>query len=735
MKTPVILLVDDEASIIHSLRGTLEDEGLIVLCASDGLKAMEIIKSQPVDIVFLDIWLPGMDGLEILKAIKDFNAAIEVVMMTGHGTVSTAVQAVKQGAFDFFEKPFSLDMVIDSIRRIKEKQRAVQESRGDGPRQSQMEGSILLAGDSALIRVIREDVRRFGEGNEHVLLTGEIGVGKETVARLIHAASPAAAKEFHKVNCAFSAGAELEDLLFGSRKTGDETAVHQKGILKGSAGATVYLHSIDVIAPDMQARIARHIDASRSKNAPVRIIASSIRSWDDSPAQRMCDKDFMGCFAGQIHMPPLRNRRGDIPVLIRQFVFFFCQEYGYRTKKVDDEALEMLINYDWPGNVKQLKNLVEKLVVSVPTISISASDVPASMRENMQTGMLRNFDRYGTFDEAETAWRKKFLLYHLKKNNRDIPKTAAMLDLKEKLLRKYIKEYSILLTPESPTTTLYQRTLKKSMVLSGRGLHSGDKTGLILAPLPPNSGIIFGNISSGEIVPANIDYVVSTDYATCLQNTNTNARTIEHLLAVLHAYRITNLMVKINNEVPIMDGSSLNFCDLIEKAGIDEQDESMEEIAVAESYTIGEVGKNKKYMKIEPSDTFSVHYMLQYPNPVGSQEYRFELHSVEGFKQEIAPARTFGFLKDIEALTQKGLASGGRLDNFILVDDEKIVNTTLRFPDEFARHKILDLMGDLYLLGRPVRAKITANMTGHSENIALVRMLRDVFNLSSVGAV
>jgi UDP-3-O-acyl N-acetylglucosamine deacetylase len=188
-------------------------------------------------------------------------------------------------------------------------------------------------------------------------------------------------------------------------------------------------------------------------------------------------------------------------------------------------------------------------------------------------------------------------------------------------------------------------------------------------------------------------------------------------------------MIKINNEVPIMDGSALDFCQMVEDAGIEEQDEPLDEIIVDRRHSLGDADRTRKFLTVEPSDMFSVHYTLNYPRPVGRQEYSFVMSDADDFKREIAPARTFGFLKDIEALNERGLASGGRLNNFILIDDEKIVNTDLRFPDEFVRHKILDMVGDLYLLGRPLRAKITANMTGHSDNIALVRLLHDIYNL------
>jgi UDP-3-O-acyl N-acetylglucosamine deacetylase len=260
------------------------------------------------------------------------------------------------------------------------------------------------------------------------------------------------------------------------------------------------------------------------------------------------------------------------------------------------------------------------------------------------------------------------------------------------------------------------------MVLYGTGLHSGMKTGLLLQPLPPNSGILFGNISSDETVPAHLDYVQTTEFATSLKKGRAVAKTIEHLMAVLHAYRITNLMVKMIEEIPIMDGSALEFCKIIEEAGMQEQEERVDELIIDGKL---EVVHRNKSLVVEPSDFFSIHFYLDYPFPIGQQSFDFVLENEEVFRNQIAPARTFGFLKDIEMLERMGLGGGGRLHNFILVDDEKIVNTELRFPDEFVRHKILDLMGDFYLLNRPVRGKVTARLTGHSENIALLKKIQE----------
>lgn len=272
-----------------------------------------------------------------------------------------------------------------------------------------------------------------------------------------------------------------------------------------------------------------------------------------------------------------------------------------------------------------------------------------------------------------------------------------------------------------------QKTLKKSVVLSGQGMHSGVKTGLILHPLPPNSGISFAGISGDAAVPAHLDYVGSTGYATTLRSKDFAIGTVEHLLAVLHSYGITNLLIKAQGEVPIMDGSALEFCQAIEEAGVKEESAGCAPIVIDRPYRFE--AKGGESIGIEPADDFSVRYLLRYPKPVGEQEHFYQFQGAQFFRAEIAPARTFGFLRDIEKLQTMGLAGGGKLNNCIIIGDDKIINTDLRYPDEFARHKILDILGDFYLLGRPIRGAITACMTGHSDNIALLRKIRDAMKL------
>jgi UDP-3-O-acyl N-acetylglucosamine deacetylase len=266
--------------------------------------------------------------------------------------------------------------------------------------------------------------------------------------------------------------------------------------------------------------------------------------------------------------------------------------------------------------------------------------------------------------------------------------------------------------------------VQRSVVIHGQGLQSGVKTGMILSPLPANSGILFGDIATGATVPAEAAYVESTGYATTLRHGLVMARTVEHIMAALHMYRITNALVKIGGEVPFMDGSALDFCQLIEDAGIEEQAAEAKVLKIRERHVWGREEPDQKHFIVEPAAGLTLTYHLHYPAPIGRQSYTFTVDSPEHFKATIAPARTFGFVKEIEQLHALGMANGGRLTNVILVDESRIINTELRFPDEFVRHKVLDLLGDLYLTGRFVQGKITAYFTGHTENLALVKYLQ-----------
>jgi UDP-3-O-[3-hydroxymyristoyl] N-acetylglucosamine deacetylase len=265
-----------------------------------------------------------------------------------------------------------------------------------------------------------------------------------------------------------------------------------------------------------------------------------------------------------------------------------------------------------------------------------------------------------------------------------------------------------------------QRTVSRSLVIAGHGLHSGLKTGVILHPAPPGTGIVFSSLADQSAISARLQNVSDTGYNTTLSGGGHTVRTVEHLMSALHGLGITNLLLKTEDEIPALDGSALEFCRHLRAAGIQEQVAAIEPIRVSKPISIG---RDSEFIRAEPAEHLIVDYTLDYPPPIGIQHVHFEMTEPEAYVREIAPARTFGFVHEFRKLAEMGLGSGGRLDNLILVDDEKIVNTELRFPDEFARHKVLDLIGDLYLLGRPLAAHITARKTGHSDNLALLRTI------------
>ncbi len=268
-----------------------------------------------------------------------------------------------------------------------------------------------------------------------------------------------------------------------------------------------------------------------------------------------------------------------------------------------------------------------------------------------------------------------------------------------------------------------QKTLAGSSILYGVGVHSGRKSGLILEPLPENSGIHFAGPGSKQAVPAHVNYVSTTGYATTIKNADSQVSTIEHLMSALHAAGITNLLIKCNEEVPVMDGSAIEFCKMFQEVGIKEQSASIAELMVTQTI---EVRKGDAFIRLEPAEELIIDYTLNYQQPIGEQHYIFKMDNFESYQREIASCRTFGFVKDIDYLQKQGLAQGGRFNNFVLIGEDGVINSELRFPDEPVRHKILDMIGDIYLLGRPIVGKITANMTGHSHNSELLRKILEL---------
>lgn len=716
-----ILIVDDEKNIVSSLTGILSDEGYEVSMTDDGVEALEIIQKDPPDLVLLDIWLPGMDGIEVLKTLKTYNPGVKVLIMSGHGTIDTAVKATKLGAQDFIEKPFSLDRITESVENALHAKSSTL-LMANKPSQALKELPVCF---QSMVEV-KKGIKEFSKNMKPVLLLGETGTGKESVAQTLHAQSRKGDRPFIKLNCAFRQKQAIQSQLFKRKDKRQKSATQS-----ASGEKVVYLSNIESLSKGLQEKLAEALQPppiadSSFEFIPVRLFASSSKNLDDLATKGQFHQGLLDVFKeARLLIPPLRNHATSISLIAKDFL----DETRRHTfvPEMDADVLTALCNYRWPGNIKELHSVLEKLIRACANQqTIRVQDLPPEIWKPQNQIDITALNEAGSLQEAESIWEKHFILHHLKQNNWDIEKTCKVLKTSQKQLQEKLKYHSIEMQEATTNQKRYpQRTLKRSVVLCGSSLHSGIKTGLILQPMPVGSGIIFGDIASGKTIPAKLENVQSTDYSTCLKKGGISVGTIEHIMATLHMYRVTNLLIKIGDEAPVMDGSAKDFCELLEDGEFEDQDDFYEEIVVDKSYSFGNKEKGEPYISIEPSETFSVSYHMEYPEPIGVQDFTFEYDGDESFKKEIAPARTFGFMEEVAQLTKMGYASGGKLDNFILLGDKKVINTKLRFKDEFPRHKILDILGDFYLLGKPIRGKIKAYKSGHTQNVGLLKKIRE----------
>jgi two-component system nitrogen regulation response regulator NtrX len=723
-----ILLVDDEASILRALEGILADEGFQVIHARDGETALSLIQEQPFDVVLLDIWMPGMDGIQTLERMKAMQAGLCIIVMSGHGNIETAVKATKLGAFDYLEKPLSLDSVLSSVNAAFDH---LWKTRDHHWVEIVRTAAEPLIGMSRPLQELRARIDVMAQQAMPLMIIGEPGSGKEFVAQLIHQRQHhqrpfvrlyGAALSEDELERVFAGGESLSALLHGV----DDTEVSAD-----TEAGTLYLDGLERLSAAALRTFTKLMEAYRQplgQEAPairMRVIAAALPGASLEADVNTLPLELQRVFGpSTLATIALRDRVEDIALLAEYFLRRSARKYGSLPKELHPEALQVLMAYDWPGNVKELKATLERVVLTTPRGMIGVENLPRHCSDQASSPKRASArQEYASLKEARRAWERQYLVEQLRKYHWNAAHAAQALRMNERSLQRRLQVLGIRGSELASRPTLPQRTLKRSVVIYGQGLQSGDKTGMILSPLPPNSGILFSDIATGATIPAEAAYVESTGYATTLRRGLVTARTVEHIMAVLHMYRITNALVKIGGEVPFMDGSARDFCQLVEEAGTAEQTAATQLLKIHERHVCGPEEAGQKHFILEPAAQLTITYHLQYPPPIGRQEYTFTDESPEHFKETIAPARTFGFVKEIEQLHALGMANGGRLTNVILVDESRIINTELRFPDEFVRHKVLDLLGDLYLTGRFVQGKITAYFTGHTENLALVKFL------------
>lgn len=440
-----ILLVDDEEGILETLSGILEDEGYEVSTVSSGEKALDLVKELSPDVVILDVWMPGgIDGLETLRAIKEITQKPAVIMISGHSNIDIAVQATKLGAYDFLEKPLTLEKILILVKRALEKQSLEKEN-------TALKTSIAqtweIIGESPQIITLKDTISKAAASQGRILIFGESGTGKELVARALHEASSRKNKGFVEVNCAAIPNELIESELFGHEKGSFTGAFERKkGKFELADEGTLFLDEIGDMSLATQAKVLRVIETQEfqrvggSKNikVDVRIIAATNKNLEEEIKKiNFRDDLYFRLNVIPINLPPLRERKDDIPLLVERFLEIFAQQYGQKTKKISKTTLNALMDYDWPGNVRELKNTIERLMIMNTAEIIEVNHIP-SLRETKA-----DYESFKTLREAREQFEKDFILAKLQKNNWNVSKTADNLEIERSNLHKKIKALGI----------------------------------------------------------------------------------------------------------------------------------------------------------------------------------------------------------------------------------------------------------------------------------------------------
>ncbi|MFO7883275.1 MAG: sigma-54 dependent transcriptional regulator [Desulfobacteraceae bacterium] len=431
---PAVLIVDDEKSIIQSLDGILSDDGFEVLHAANGYEAIKKIEAESPDIVLLDIWMPGMDGIETLKEIKKDFPNLPVVMITGHGTIESAVDATKSGAFDFLEKPLSIDKVIVTINNALHFRRLEEENRY--LRKKSIEKNSIN-GSSRAVQKLNMEIMNAAPFDTSILITGENGTGKELAARTIHQLSSRPEEPFIIVNCAAILAENIDRELFGHEKGAFPGAcAKNKGKFELASGGTLFLDEIGDMNLATQAKILRTLESKtfqrigggRTLQVDVRIIAATNKNLEQEIQKGRFRQDLFYRLNGiPVHVPPLRDRKEDIPILVDIFLASFARKNKDTPKTIEKDAIDLLMQYHWPGNVRELRNLIERLSIMTRGSCIEFSDIPApynnekSDRADSQIDHLLKLTR---LEDARKQFDQAFLKQKLMQEKGDIQSAA-----------------------------------------------------------------------------------------------------------------------------------------------------------------------------------------------------------------------------------------------------------------------------------------------------------------------
>jgi two-component system nitrogen regulation response regulator NtrX len=457
MPGETVLIVDDEESVRKSLADVMRDEGYEVVTAASGREGIDVLAEAQPSIVLLDIAMPDMDGIETLRRFRELRPDLPVIMVTGHGTIETAVKTTKMGAYDFIQKPPELQHLNLVVKHGLEESRLREENES---LKRSIERKNEIVGESENILMLRRQISLAGPTNGWVLIHGESGTGKELVARAIHRASKRAAGPFVEVNCAAIPQELIESELFG----------HEKGSFTGATGmkrgkfelahdGTIFLDEIADMSLATQAKVLRvlegqefqRVGGTKTLKADVRVVAASNKNLPDEIRKGAFREDlYYRLNVIPLDVPPLRERTDDIPRLVRHFLQEFSNEYGQKPKAIEDEALALFVRYPWPGNVRELRNFIERLIIMVPGPVLTVRDVPPPVSGPQQAGRpqgdggsARPRPQLATLKDARAEFEREFIAQKLRENGGNVSKTADAIGVERSNLHRKIKALGI----------------------------------------------------------------------------------------------------------------------------------------------------------------------------------------------------------------------------------------------------------------------------------------------------
>jgi two-component system nitrogen regulation response regulator NtrX len=450
-----ILVVDDEAGVRSSLAGILGDEGYEVEAVESGEACLGALEGRRFDLLVLDVWLPGMDGIETLSKVRSLDPELPVVVISGHGSIETAVKAVRMGAQDFVEKPLSLEKTLVAVKNALRQRRLEVENRS---LKRQVEQRFTMVGESAALHALRAEIAQAAPSNGRVLIYGENGTGKELVARNIHAQSRRAEGPFVEVNCAAIPEELIESELFGHTKGAFTGALAtKKGKFEQADGGTLFLDEVGDMTLKTQAKVLRVLQESKvepvggqsSVTVDVRVIAATNKHLEEEIRKGAFREDlFFRLSVIPFRVPPLRERREDIPLLARHFVAAFSAEYGKRPKELSPETLERLADSPWPGNVRELRNIIERLVIMTPGERIEARHLPASVGSLSSASAAplasASLGDFPSLASAREDFEKRYIWKKYKECGGNMSRTADTLQMERSNLYRKMKAYGLL---------------------------------------------------------------------------------------------------------------------------------------------------------------------------------------------------------------------------------------------------------------------------------------------------